>query len=70
MAASWQEFKSSEEYLTISEAERAGYMSRSTLYRLIKSGEIVTYRTGNERSAQKIKRSDLEAYLAPRPTNL
>jgi excisionase family DNA binding protein len=50
--------------LSVQEAADFLSVSTDTVYRLIKSGELVAYRAAGEGPAWNIRRLDLQAYLA------
>lgn len=48
--------------LTVEEAARELRVSRSTMFKLIGSGEVPSLRLGN--NARRVRRADLEDYVA------
>jgi excisionase family DNA binding protein len=58
---------SGEEYLNAREAARYLSVSPTTLYRLINSGTLLTFRTEVNRRDRLVRRADLDRLKSPQP---
>jgi excisionase family DNA binding protein len=56
-----------DDYLTIQAAAELMGVSRWTLWRRIRAGELRAYQAGVDRRTRLVKRSDVEALMRPRP---
>jgi excisionase family DNA binding protein len=54
------------DYLTIQEAAELMGVSRWTLWRRIRSGELRAYQAGIDRRTRLVKRADVEELMRPR----
>lgn len=59
----------SDHLLTINEACIEAGLSRSTIARALRTGDLPSYRVGNGRGRVRIARAHLELWTTPRPTN-
>jgi excisionase family DNA binding protein len=53
------------EYLTVQEAAELMGVSRFTVWRRIRAGELPVYQSGVDRRARLVKRTDVEALMRP-----
>jgi excisionase family DNA binding protein len=53
--------------VTIGEAAEAFDIPRIKLYRWMKTGRLVAFRSGRDERAKLVRRSDVEALLQPEP---
>jgi excisionase family DNA binding protein len=59
-----------EEFVTMREAQEILGVSNFTVWQMVKDGRLQTFRSQVDRRKKLIRRSDLDAMLAPRPTDL
>jgi len=55
------------EYLTLNEAAELMNVSRATLWRRMRQGELQTYQSAQDRRVRLVKRSEVEELMRPRP---
>lgn len=55
------------EYLTLNEAAELMNVSRATLWRRMREGELQTYQSAQDRRVRLVKRSEVEELMRPRP---
>jgi excisionase family DNA binding protein len=60
----------SEEFVTMREAQEILGVSNFTIWQMVKDGRLPTFRSEVDRRKKLIRRSDLDAMLAPRPIDL
>jgi excisionase family DNA binding protein len=56
-----------EDMMTIGEAAEEFDIPRIKLYRWMKTGRLVAYRSGRDERAKLVRRADVEALLQPEP---
>jgi excisionase family DNA binding protein len=56
-----------DKYLTLQQAAELLGVARSTLWRRIRDGELLAYRSGVDRRTRLVKRTDVEALMRPEP---
>ncbi len=54
-----------DEYMTIKEAAKALGISRATIYRRVKAGELEAYQSRADRRERLVRRADIEALMRP-----
>ena len=54
-----------EEYMTLGEAADALGISRATIWRRIRNGEIVAFQSHQDRRKKLVRRADVEELLKP-----
>jgi excisionase family DNA binding protein len=59
-----------DEYLTVQQAAELMGVSRWTLWRRIRAGELRAYEAGIDRRVRLVKRADVEALMRPRPIEI
>jgi len=59
-----------EEFVTMREAQEILGVSNFTIWQMVKDGRLATFRSDVDRRKKLIRRSDLEALLAPKPVEL
>ncbi|HEV2127841.1 MAG TPA: helix-turn-helix domain-containing protein [Thermomicrobiales bacterium] len=57
------------DYMTIGEAADALGVTRTTVWRRIKSGELEVFRSQTDRRERLVRRADIEAMLRPAETD-
>lgn len=55
------------EYLTLNEAAEYAGISRATLWRRMRAGELQTYQAAQDRRIRLVKRAEVDALMQPRP---
>jgi excisionase family DNA binding protein len=60
----------SEEFVTMREAQEILGVSNFTIWQMVKDGRLPTFRSEVDRRKKLIRRSDLDAMLAPKPIDL
>ena len=55
------------EYLTLNEAAELIGISRATLWRRMRNGELQTYQAAQDRRVRLVKRSEVLELMEPRP---
>jgi excisionase family DNA binding protein len=55
-----------DEFITLQEAERILEVSRFTIWRLIRDGELVAYQSPADRRRKLVKRQDVESLKRPK----
>jgi excisionase family DNA binding protein len=55
------------DFVTMREAAEILGVSKFTMWRLVRDGELVAYRSGSDRREKLVRRTDVEAYKAPKP---
>ncbi len=56
-----------DEYMTIKEAAKALGISRATIYRRVKAGELEAYQSRADRRERLVRRADIEERMGPEP---
>ena len=56
-----------DEMVTIGEAAEEFDIPRIKLYRWMKTGRLIAYRSGRDERAKLVRRADVEALLQPEP---
>ena len=56
-----------DEFLTVQEAAQLMGVSRFTVWRRIKDGQLQAYEAGVDRRVRLVKRADIEALMRPQP---
>ena len=54
-----------DDYLTVQEAAELMSVSRFTIWRRIRAGDLTAYQSGVDRRVRLVKRSDVEALMRP-----
>lgn len=60
----------SDEFVSMREAQEILGVSNFTVWQMVKDGRLPTFRSELDRRKKLIRRSDLEALRAPKPTSL
>src|SRR5215213_8209138 len=56
-----------DDFVTMREAAEILGVSKFTMWRLVRDGELAAYRSGSDKREKLVKRADVEAYKAPKP---
>jgi len=60
----------SEDFVTMREAQEILGVSNFTIWQMVKDGRLPTFRSEVDRRKKLIRRSDLDAMMAPRPIDI
>jgi excisionase family DNA binding protein len=59
-----------DEFVTLGEAQEILGVSNFTVWQMVKDGRLSTFRSEVDRRKKLVRRSDLDALMQPRPTDL